>query len=213
MFVQCHPGGGRRRVATLIVAVALGLPAVMDAAAHEGHGQPQPAAVTDVPEAPAAGERPATREAGHEHAPRGVPAPLAWLGRFHPPLTHFPIALLDAAALAELLLMRRGGALFEHAVRFCVGLGALTAIGAGLLGWLFGGFQLSDDEWLMTAHRWLGTATALWAGPLFAICERTYARAASRRLFRFALFGAAGLVSATGFLGGALLYGLDHFAW
>ena len=31
--------------------------------------------------------------------------------------------------------------------------------------------------------------------------------------FPIALFSAAGLVGATGFLGGALLYGLDHYAW
>ena len=31
--------------------------------------------------------------------------------------------------------------------------------------------------------------------------------------FRAVLFTAAGLVGATGFLGGALLYGLDHYAW
>ena len=96
----------------------------------------------------------------HHEAPEGVPPLLAWIGRFHPPLVHFPIALLSAAALAELLLVATGKAFFDSAVRFCVWGGALGAVGAALLGWLFGGFRVVDDEWVMTSHRWLGTATA-----------------------------------------------------
>jgi hypothetical protein len=31
--------------------------------------------------------------------------------------------------------------------------------------------------------------------------------------FRITLFGAAGVALATGFFGGALVFGLDHYAW
>ena len=150
-------------------------------------------------------------EGDHEDHATNVPQPLAWLGKFHPPVTHFPIALLVAAALAEFLLMRRPGAFFEHATRYCVWLGAGSALLAAVLGWLFAGFQLVDDEWVMTTHRWFGTGTALWAAFVYVLCERAYAGAASRQPFRLALFTGAGLVSVTGFFGGALLYGLDHF--
>ena len=58
------------------------------------------------------------------HAPESnLPRPLAWLGKFHPPLTHFPIALLIAATAWELLFIRSGRALFEHAVRCSVWFG------------------------------------------------------------------------------------------
>jgi uncharacterized membrane protein len=142
-----------------------------------------------------------------------VPRPLAWLGKFHPPLTHFPIALLTAAALAELIRMRRPSVLLHHAVRFCVGLGAGGALAAAVLGWLFAGFRVADDEWVMTAHRWVGSATALSAVIVFVLCERSYAAGKPSGAFRMALFAEAILVATTGFLGGSLIYGLDHYAW
>jgi uncharacterized membrane protein len=222
------------RWVTLRVAwgVAIALLALPAARAHEKHKTSPPAEIDStaqasdgVPDvAPASSELPFEQagsqsssadahEGLHEHAPRGVPRLLAWFGKFHPLLTHFPIALLIAAALGEILLMRRPGMFFEHAVRFCVGFGAVAAMAAALLGWFFGGFQLNDDEWLMTAHRWTGTATAFWAVLLLVVSERTLAGTAPRRSFRFALFAGAGLVAASGFLGGLLIYGLDHYAW
>jgi uncharacterized membrane protein len=150
----------------------------------------------------------------HGHAaPAGVPPLLAWIGRFHPTTVHFPIALLIAAALGELLVLRRGGSQFEHAVRFCVWLGAIGAVVAAALGWLFAGFAWVDDEWLMTTHRWCGTGAAAWAVGILVSCERTYRGRGARGIFRFALFAGALLVGVTGFWGGSLLYGLDHFAW
>ena len=137
---------------------------------------------------------------------------LSWLGRFHPPLTHFPIALLIAAAAAELLFIRSGSVLFEHSVRFSVWSAALTALPAAVLGWFFGGFHLVDDEWVMTAHRWSGTGAALLALWILLLLERTGREPASRGLFRAALFSGAALVAAAGFFGGALLYGLDHYS-
>ncbi len=151
--------------------------------------------------------------ASPDAAASNVPKPLAWLGKFHPPLTHFPIALIIAGAIAEILFIRTRNPLFEHATRFSIWLGAGGAVAAALLGWLFAGFHVLDDEWVMTAHRWFGTATALWAGYLLFVSERTATGDGSRSRFRFALFAGAALVSITGFLGGSLLYGLDHFAW
>lgn len=150
---------------------------------------------------------------GHPYPPAGVPRPLAWLGKFHPALTHFPIALLSVAALAELLLLRRPSELLRHAVRFSVWAGAIGALIAAPLGWLFAGFRIVDDEWVMTAHRWLGTGVALWALVLLRQCERAYRPVASRIFFRFTLFVGAASVGCVGFLGGSLIYGLDHYAW
>jgi uncharacterized membrane protein len=142
-----------------------------------------------------------------------VPKLLAWLGKFHPLVTHFPIALLAAAALAELLYMRTGKEQFDHAVRFSVWLGAGAALLAAPLGWFFGGFHLIDEEWVMTAHRWFGTGTAVWAGGLLLITRQLDQSDALRSRYRLVLFAGAGLVSITGFLGGSLLYGIDHYAW
>jgi hypothetical protein len=144
------------------LALALLFCAVAPAIAHEAHSEkPQ----KDVSEHLATEERwPAltpvvSGDASHDPAQHGhtadsgpgmpsvarpgssVPKSLAWLGKFHPPATHFPIALLISAALAEFLFMRTGTIAYRHA-----------------------------------------------------------------------LFSAAGLVGAPGFIGGALLYGLDHYA-
>ena len=108
--------------------------------------------------------------------------------------------------------MRTGRELFFHATRFAVWVGSLGALTAAILGWFFAGFRLADEEWLMTTHRWLGTSASAWALGVLLLCERAY-RGVDRQAFRLALFAGAALVAPTGFFGGALLYGIDHYAW
>jgi len=211
--------------AVLLTAVACVAAPV--AAAHEPHeATPKASAVAETPRPASDHDRGVTEHAlaakAHEahsptsrdhRQPQGVPPLLAWGGRFHPALVHFPIALLCAAAMAEILLAVTGRRLYRDAVRFCVWGGVLGAVGAVVLGWLFGGFRTVDDEWVMTSHRWLGTGTAAWALLTLAACERVARNAAPRGSFRTALFVGAALVAATGFLGGSLVYGIDHYAW
>ena len=105
--------------ALLIGLSLLALRSLPSAHAHEGrkHESPKetPAASTaqsaplaepahqtpehENPDEEAPGATPA-----HPYPPEGVPRPLAWLGKFHPPAVNFPIAMLTAAALSELLL-------------------------------------------------------------------------------------------------------------
>ncbi len=153
---------------------------------------------------------------GSDHATPGFFRRLIqWLGKFHPAAVHFPIALLMAGAMAEILKMMTGDARFSWASRFCVVFGTVAAVGAATLGWFFGGFNLVDGRWLMTTHRWLGTATAVMAIGLLWLCllDARKEPGESRRLYLVLLFLAAGLVSVVGFLGGSLVYGLDHLAW
>ncbi|PKP72115.1 MAG: hypothetical protein CVT83_01520, partial [Alphaproteobacteria bacterium HGW-Alphaproteobacteria-5] len=84
----------------------------------------------------------------------GIGRLLVWLGRFHPAAVHFPIAMLLGAALAELLSLRFESGFFHNAARFSLWLGALGALGAASLGWLYGGFRVADEETLLTFHRW-----------------------------------------------------------
>jgi mono/diheme cytochrome c family protein/uncharacterized membrane protein len=138
-----------------------------------------------------------------------------WLGKFHPPSVHFPIALITAAAVAEILRMVTRNPVFGDISRFCICLGTLTAVAAGVLGWFLGGFRLTDASWVMMTHRWLGTSTVACCGLLFALSElsRSPDRRRTRFCFRATLLLAVILVSATGFLGGAVVYGLDHYQW
>lgn len=219
-----HPGHQRvhcGRVAALLCVALLAASSTPGAFAHEREehevrnkeAPPSPQLTHEAPGHDHGTEEAADTAPAHPYPPEGVPRPLAWLGKFHPPATHFPVALLVSAALAELLLLRAPGQLPYHAVRFCVWVGGVGAVLTALLGWFFAGLRLVDDEWVMTAHRWFGTGTALWAVLMLCLCERAYRDEPSRRIFRLALFGGAALVGATGFLGGSLVYGLDHFAW
>src|SRR5262249_1914228 len=106
-------------------------------------------------------EQPSPAEpAGNAEPPRSIPEKLiAWLGKFPPAAVHCPIALLTAAALAELLRMVTDKSAFDAASRYCVWLGTLTTVPAGVLGWFLGSFRLSDDSWVLMTHRWLGTST------------------------------------------------------
>jgi uncharacterized membrane protein/mono/diheme cytochrome c family protein len=134
---------------------------------------------------------------------------LTWTGKFHPPVVSFPIALLSAAALAELFLFCTGRPFFAAAERFCLWIGAWSAVVAAGLGWCHAGVHLSDSSWIMTTHRWLGTGTACSAVLVLLVSEWSQRRWARRVV----LFAVVGLVLATGFFGGALVFGLDHYAW
>jgi mono/diheme cytochrome c family protein/uncharacterized membrane protein len=140
---------------------------------------------------------------------------IGWLGRFHPSAVHFPIALLTAAAVAELLGMATGKPAFDAVSRYCVWFGARTAVVAGVLGWFLGGFRLADASWVMMTHRWLGTSTVTGAGLILLVSEasRRTDRRRTRTAFRITLLVVAVLVLVTGFFGGAVSFGLDHYAW
>jgi mono/diheme cytochrome c family protein/uncharacterized membrane protein len=138
-----------------------------------------------------------------------------WLGRFHPPAVHFPIGLLTAAAVAEVLRLATGRPAFDAVSRYCVWFGAVTALVAGTLGWCVGSFRLADASWVLTAHSWLGTATVACAGVLVVLSEvsRVPGRRRTRVWFRVTLLVVALLVFLTGFFGGAVVFGLGHYAW
>lgn len=165
-------------------------------------------------------------QAVHDHAAHdqkaekgGLNKLIAWLGNFHPPATDFPAALILAALLAEALYIATGRPMFDAAGRFTVWLAVLGTLGAVTLGWFFAGFKLSDGDWIMTTHRWVGSAAGLWAMPLAWLAHKAWQQAPAdnpsrwRLRYRLALVVAVVLVSTNGFLGGAMVYGLDHYAW
>jgi mono/diheme cytochrome c family protein/uncharacterized membrane protein len=138
---------------------------------------------------------------------------IAWLGNVHPAAVHFPLALLTAAPVAELLRLVTGKSAFDPVCRFCLWFGFLTAVPAATLGWFAGGLHLADASWVLRAHRWLGSSAVACAGLALALGEVSRRSGRFRLWFRITLFGAAGVVLATGFFGGALVFGLGHYAW
>ncbi len=141
------------------------------------------------------------------HPPERTRASVAtWVSHFHPVMVHFPVALLVAAALAELLARLSGSRGLRTAATFCLTLGALSALPSAGLGWLLAEGASHQGRELLH-HRWLGVSTAvfslvvLWGGAK---------RPALRLLMLLAL---AGLVGATGHTGGTLTYGVKWLQW
>jgi mono/diheme cytochrome c family protein/uncharacterized membrane protein len=156
-----------------------------------------------------------TSESPETKPPNSFAMLIEWFGRYHPAAVHFPIALLSAAAIAEVLHLATSRRSYAAVSRFCVRFGALAAAGAGILGWFAGDFRLSDASWVMTAHRWLGTCTVACAGLVLTLSElcRKADRRRTRACFRATLFSCALLALTTGFFGGAVVNGIDHYAW
>lgn len=141
---------------------------------------------------------------------------LNWTGKFHPVSTHFPVALLMTAVLAEALAwwLRRGE--WMLLVRFLVVLGALSSVPTVALGWC-AEFPIIPGSQLATVYRFhqiMGTGVSCWAlvcAGLVCISECEEGSVARRR-FRGALMLGAFLIGVVGFLGGVLnAGGFDHY--
>lgn len=134
---------------------------------------------------------------------------LAFSGKFHPVVVHFPIALLLVAALAEMLVMFRFARAERMAevVRFLLPLGATAAVVSTVLGLIAASTGGYSTETIFV-HRLLGivasvlalAAWGLWAG------QKTMA-------YRIALLAAAALTGLAGHFGGVIVYGADHFGF
>jgi uncharacterized membrane protein/mono/diheme cytochrome c family protein len=142
---------------------------------------------------------------------------LRWVGKLHPVSTHFPVGLMMAAVLAEALGWWTRRESWLHTVRFLVAVAALGGLGAASLGWVNAYFSSysKDVGALLWWHRWLGTGTALWAAlcAVLVFIDACAEGSKARQRFRGALLVGAALVGLSGFLGSALIYGLDHYAW
>ncbi|WP_020470461.1 c-type cytochrome domain-containing protein [Zavarzinella formosa] len=139
---------------------------------------------------------------------------IRWLGKFHLLMLHFPVALILAAAFAEAWAMWRRNPIPSDTVRFCLALGAITAIPTAGLGWLFAasGNGIGSPQ-LLNAHRWLGTTTALCL-VLAAIASEHDARQKQRHpVTRLLLAVGVAFLSLTAHLGGLLSRGEDFFAY
>lgn len=160
--------------------------------------------------------------AGHDNTtghgqPEGWGRAVRFLGKFHPLVVHFPIALILVAALGEILVLVTRKSFFTHATRFCLMIAALAAVVTVALGWAAGTFatytgQLAET---LTFHRWLGTASGIFI-IIVAILSETVQRKNHQPLkivYRIALFTTAGLVGATGHFGAMLIFGWNHFVW
>lgn len=140
--------------------------------------------------------------------PSAMDTMLRIVGRTHPILVHFPIAMVLVATMIETLraIVRRPTP--ARTSIHMLGIGVIAAGAAIGSGWLNGDYEnhASNAE-TMELHRWIGIG-----GGVVALLAFLFALAASRSrralmAFRALLLVAAGAIGFTGHLGGNMVYG------
>jgi uncharacterized membrane protein len=140
---------------------------------------------------------------------------MAIIGRFHPVLVHFPIALIVAAFGCELVSMTTRLREWHVAAVANLRIGAVFAVGAAIAGWVFARSPMVEASPSLEWHRWVGLCATLAAvgAVLAAHSTRSSADRSSRPIwmYRATLGSAAALVGVTGHLGGVLVWGVHFF--
>ncbi len=139
-------------------------------------------------------------------------------GLFHPASVHFPVALLSISALFVFLSFFNRDS-FEPVAFHCLWIGAFSAVVACIAGWSYAdhegysrvGFNLNQSG--IDRHRWIGIFVAVLAMLVIPLARsvRRNGRIDQRILWLMASAIIALGVSLTGFQGGELTYGEDHY--
>jgi uncharacterized membrane protein len=123
--------------------------------------------------------------------------PLKSIGKFHVIAIHFPIALIFAALLAEIWGRIRPGTWQDTVVSYCIYMGAVSAVAACSLGFLYGmGRNVGDHQLYGFMGASLFVATALTR----VCCGRSWQ-------FTTLLVVTALVIGYAAHLGGALVHG------
>jgi len=139
-----------------------------------------------------------------------------FLGRLHPSVLHFPIALIALALLFDATRLPRVRrwlpAVPDAAVNLVLALAAISAFVAAVAGWMLshaGGY----DPAFLDRHLWTGTATAIGAiacALLRSVALARPERALWRRLGSAALVATAAVMVVASHAGGSLTHGEDY---
>ncbi|BBM87058.1 DUF2231 domain-containing protein [Candidatus Uabimicrobium amorphum] len=140
---------------------------------------------------------------------------LHFMSKFHPPSTHFPIALILSAMFFEVLFWWKKKSIFQEMARIMVLMAALMSVVTVVLGWFAGTFSSYPGELgsVLEVHRWLGTSTGIFI-IITSIFSELYHRKKENRykvIYKFSLCISSMLVIATGHFGGTLIYGLNYY--
>lgn len=143
----------------------------------------------------------------------------AFQGLFHPASVHFPIALLLVSSGFVFLSFFRREA-FEPVAFHCLWIGALGAVASCVMGWAYAShegygsafsFDLQNSS--IDRHRWLGIAVAVVSVALIPVARgvRRSGSTNGRLVWSIGALALLGAVSITGYQGGELTYGEDHY--
>lgn len=128
----------------------------------------------------------------------------SFMGRLHPLVVHFPIGLLVAAWLMELLVWKRKYNDFGPAIKVLMVIGTISSVIAVVFGLLLINTEDYGGETL-PVHQWTGIATMVLA----AITTYAYFRR-SRRVQRIWLTLTVAGITVAGHYGASLTHGEDY---
>ena len=129
------------------------------------------------------------------------------IGRFHPLVVHFPIAVLLVACLFFWLSKKEKFKNLGPAVSITLLIGTISAIASCITGYALS-FSGEYDEELAGRHQWFGIGVAVIAVITYLLYDR---KQFSRLVSAFTLLLCA-LIFITGHLGGTLTHGEDYLA-
>jgi len=132
-----------------------------------------------------------------------------FLGALHPGIVHFPIALLAVAALLEFLQILRKKAEPAPGTVALAWLAAAAAVPASFFGFMLADYEGSEGS-LINLHQWTGVASTVVAIVAALCAARAKSSRGAVKGLRLALIVGATLVTATGYLGGELVFGEGH---
>jgi uncharacterized membrane protein len=138
-----------------------------------------------------------------------------WFGRFHPVVVHFPIALVVAAGLAEVVALRTGDARYSFAARFMLYVAAIAAVVAASLGFAAATGESYDGVQAdyFNYHRVLGIVLPVLTFLTLGLCEsaRRTGETGHITAYRVLLLLSILVVLVMAYFGGTLVFGVDHF--
>lgn len=135
------------------------------------------------------------------------------VGRLHPLLVHFPIALLLVGAAVRVYALASKRPEVSLAARVLVVLGAVSAVASSVAGLALS----ASGDWngavleKLELHRTLGLLAATMAVAAAAL-ERRLSDKSRSKVELIPLFLCAVFVAAAGHVGGLLVFGEDHFS-
>jgi uncharacterized membrane protein len=135
---------------------------------------------------------------------------MALVGRLHPLIIHFPIALVMLAAAAEGAAAATGDRRWRIVAVINLRAGAAFAVAAVIAGWRLASAPGVDPTPLLEWGGWLGAIAAVLTVAT-AMATSRVERLSFRGLaiYRLASFFAATCVAVTGHVGGLLVWGAD----
>jgi uncharacterized membrane protein len=134
---------------------------------------------------------------------------IGFLGKLHPGIVHFPIALLSVAAFFEVLQILKKKPEPMGGTLPLVWLAALNAVLASLFGWALEEYEGVEGA-TFNLHKWIGLGATGVAVVAALLSLKAKSSSGALLGLRISVILGSCLVLATGYFGGDLVFGENH---